>query len=525
MILNFIVRISLVFRSLVGCLTLGPFMALSGCSNLLGTTAIDSNFLFSQITDSSNSNSDSNSGSGSRWAQSVTPAGLMTSCGQVQVGDVGFPPGYINASAGATIVSTALMSPGYQSVMDGLLAGFGYYAVVVNDLGASITYQLSGADYIVNWTNGDRYAINFVGTDSGAQELSAFTLANTLSISIWSMPSASWIAVDDVGSIYGLDSSGLSGATAIGALPVGVDPVSFVGPTAFSRIRYDGLNYLLTTRTNASNDLQNSIYISNDLNTWTSWNQGLRGSNQNINNLYFDGTKWWLILSDVMGSGGTLYYRSPTAAAWTLASGSGRPAWTGLSMVTFNGLWLFGSDRSGWPGVTNLAYSSNGLSFNSQAIGMGTQYQMASLATNGSNLVVAAAPGYTADTLTSSSGINWSPAGFDFGSGVPGSVVFDGTYFYLGMSGSAPYLYRSTDGVSWVSLDSLASNGSSGILGDIPIGSLWYYSSQYMVYDSTAGAVESSSDGLNFSPLSHPQSASGRKFKRVYPNAVILNSD
>ena len=150
---------------------------------------------------------------------------------------------------------------------------------------------------------------------------------------------------------------------------------------------------------------------------------------------------------------------------------------------------------------------------------MSTTYQMMSLATNGSNLVVAAAPGYTADTLTSTDGITWTPTGFSFGSGTPNQLTFDGTYFYLGMSGAAPFLYRSTDGNTW------DSTGISGVSGNVPYGSLWYNQGRYMLFDSTAGTVEKSSNGLTFSTLLHPNAAGGRTFRRAFPNAVITNSN
>jgi hypothetical protein len=344
----------------------------------------------------------------------------------------------------------------------------------------------------------------------------------------WPTTPLGWLALDDQGSIYqgSIQPSSSSSSvytfssSSVGALPSGVSS------SAVNNLRFDGTNYLITLQGLPAT----SLYQSTDLVIWNDWSQGLPLSNLTVKNSYFDGTRWWLILTDNSGQGQTLYYRLPTDSLWSQASGYGVPPWSAACVLSFNGMYLLGEDQTGY-GSSNLWYSTDGMSFNSYAVGVDTNtYLPVSLATNGTNLLVASSNSYTYGVLYSSDGINWSPsASWDSVSGsgpntlvgdaVPGGVLFDGTYFYASVStaSSGPYLYRSIDGTSWSSF------GISGVVNGVNLEGLWYDQGVYAVFDAVAGVVKVSVDGLNFSNLPHP--ISDRTFIQAYPQAVILNWD
>jgi hypothetical protein len=341
-----------------------------------------------------------------------------------------------------------------------------------------------------------------------------------------------WIAVDNRGSIYQGSISSFGGGVRYAASAVGTLPTGVLGSNVIN-IRYDGSNYVIISQS-AGALISNSIFISSDLNRWVSWGQGLQvmngASGSVINNSYFDGTRWWLLLYDAVGGGKTLFYRRPLDSQWSLAQGAGLPPWEGDSLLLFKGLLLFGQDRSGYGG-SNLWWSSDGTSFNSGAVGMNSgAYWPRALATNGTNRVVASSNWYNNSALYSSDGKNWELSsswnsisgngpGAVVGGAMPGAVIFDGSNFYMGVvSGNGPpFLYRSTDGNQW------SSQGISGVSNSVGFQSFWYDQGVYAVFDSVVGAVKVSTDGLIFTVLPHP--VLGRSFVKAYPQKVVKTWD
>ena len=347
-----------------------------------------------------------------------------------------------------------------------------------------------------------------------------------------SLGSISWIAVDDQGVIYGLDSN-LQSLGQKGHLPAEVGSEVFWSNYAYNpallrfsahqgmqKIIFNGSDYLLF-----STNIGTSIYKTTDLMNWENWNQGISGWNTQFENLYWDGGRWYANVLDSIWNwifGKTLIYRSPDALTWSIATGGIAPE-SSYSILRVNSKWILSQNAIGYSGYSSICTSSDGLSFSSNS-DLSSSYNIYSLATDGARVVgsnVAATYGFipgSAPILVSDDfGLTWATGGsLPSGSTYVNNVLYDGSRYLFSVNAS-PYLAFSTDGGV-----SLSTSGVSGLEHEMRWGSFYYFENHYVGYD---GQLKYSNGDLSFRSLEHPQASSGRFFIGVYPKTQLIHSN
>jgi hypothetical protein len=120
-------------------------------------------------------------------AVSVSP-GIQT--GQINIGDVGMPPGHISAANGSVIVSAGFLGPNAGAVATSITKGTVYTATIKDENGVTATFPITSVGTNPSW-QGPPWMYRYSGSGGDSDSLTAkFAKSKTLSLTLTGTPDA-----------------------------------------------------------------------------------------------------------------------------------------------------------------------------------------------------------------------------------------------------------------------------------------------------------------------------------------------
>ena len=108
--------------------------------------------------------------------------GIQT--GQINIGDVGMPPGHITIGNGSVLVSAAFLGPNAGAVASSILKGTTYTATIKDDQGVTATFPVTSTRTNPSW-QGPPWMYEYYGTGGDSASLrTTFAKSKTLSLTL-----------------------------------------------------------------------------------------------------------------------------------------------------------------------------------------------------------------------------------------------------------------------------------------------------------------------------------------------------
>lgn len=141
-------------------------------------------------------------------AVSVSP-GIQT--GQINIGDVGMPPGHISVGNGSVIISATFLGPNSAAVASSITKGTVYSATIKDDKGVTATFPITSVGTNPSW-QGPPWMYRYSGSGGDSASLATkFAKSKTLSLTLTATPAAASTAARSSGlsfSVQPVDGTG-----------------------------------------------------------------------------------------------------------------------------------------------------------------------------------------------------------------------------------------------------------------------------------------------------------------------------
>jgi hypothetical protein len=123
--------------------------------------------------------------------------GIQT--GQIEIGDVGMPPGHISVGNGSVIISASFLGPNAAAVASSITKGTVYSATIKDDKGVTATFPITSVGTNPSW-QGPPWMYSYSGSGGDSASVAAkFAKSKTIALTLTGTPSTATGGITDLG--------------------------------------------------------------------------------------------------------------------------------------------------------------------------------------------------------------------------------------------------------------------------------------------------------------------------------------